>query len=67
VIKDDGRAFEARIVSVCRARVIATYMTRRSSAFWNASSSGDTRDSRGSSTISDGNPVRPLSAFSRTT
>jgi hypothetical protein len=44
---------------------MATYMTRRSSAFWNASSSGETSDNRGSSTISDGNPMRPLSAFSR--
>lgn len=49
--KADGRAFDARIVRVRRARVIATYITRRSSAFWNASSSGDTNPSKGSSTI----------------
>jgi hypothetical protein len=59
VIKDEGRDFEARIVNVCRARIIATYMTRRSSAFSNASASCETRLSSGSSTVSEGKPVRP--------
>jgi len=41
--------------------------TRRSSAFSNASSSGETNASSGSSTVSEGTPARPLSAFKRTT
>ncbi len=65
--KADGRDFEARIVRLVRARVIATYISRRSSAFSNNSASGDTKESRGSSTISEGKPIGPLSAFSNTT
>lgn len=58
VTKDEGRAFKARIVRLWRARVIATYSTRRFSALWYAPSSGDTTDKRGSSEISNGN-LRP--------
>lgn len=55
------------MVSVCRARVIATYMTRRSSAFSKGSGSGETSERSGSSTISEGKPDRPLSARRRIT